>query len=133
MSSPRVRATATAAAIVAALGRPATSIDLDERWAEADCGLAEGRTFAELEASIPDLAAALARGATEIDWPGGETAAALVKRVTAAWREVTQASRPVVIVSHAGPLRIALALASGVSVDTVAFLAPGEARRIELS
>ena len=37
------------------------------------------------------------------------------------------------IVSHAGPLRIALALATGVPVDAVAFLSPGEARRIDLS
>ena len=48
---------------------------------EADCGLAEGRTFAELEASSRTSPPRLARGATDIDWPGGETAAALAERV----------------------------------------------------
>ena len=37
------------------------SVEIDDRWREADLGIAEGRTFDELAAIAPDLAAALAR------------------------------------------------------------------------
>jgi broad specificity phosphatase PhoE len=133
VSSPRLRATATAAAIVAAVGRPAGTVDIDRRWAEADFGSVEGRSFAELEASFPDLAARLALGDTEIDWPDGETAAALAARVAVAWLDVIAADRPVVVVSHAGPIRIALALAARVSPEAVRLPAPGELRRVVVS
>jgi len=122
-----------AIAIVAELGRPASTVDIDRRWAEADFGSVEGRSFAELEASFPDLAARLAGGETEIDWPGGETAAALAARVAVAWLDVIRADRPVVVVSHAGPIRIALALAARVSPEAVRLPAPGELRRVAVS
>ena len=133
MSSPRLRATATAAAIAAALGRPASRVDIDRRWAEADLGAAEGRTIVELEASDPELAARLARGEADIDWPGGETASSLAARVTSAWRDVLAAGRPVVVVSHSGPIRLALAIAGGVAPEAIDFPAPGESRRVEVS
>jgi broad specificity phosphatase PhoE len=112
VTSPSRRAQATATAIAAAAGIP--DITADDRWREADFGMAEGLTFDEVERLAPDLARALADGETEIDWPEGETAAEVATRVTAAWYGIVATGDDVVVVSHAGPLRIAIALATRV-------------------
>ena len=111
VTSPSLRAQATASAIAEAAG--IESVTLDDRWREADFGIAEGLTFEELARVEPDLARRLADGETDIDWPGGERAAELADRVAAAWRELVEAGDDVVVVSHAGPIRIAIGLATG--------------------
>ncbi len=109
ISSPARRALETAAPLATAAGLG--PVEVDPRWSEADFGIAEGRTFEELERVAPAVARALAAGEMSIDWPDGETAARLLDRVTAAWRALVEADRDTVLVSHAGPLRIAIALA----------------------
>jgi ribonuclease H / adenosylcobalamin/alpha-ribazole phosphatase len=109
VSSPARRATATAAAIAAALGD--IEIQLDPRWMETDFGDVEGLGFDELAARHPELAEAILDGTTEIDWPGGEAAAALTARVASALQELADADRPVVVVTHGGPIMYALRLA----------------------
>jgi ribonuclease H / adenosylcobalamin/alpha-ribazole phosphatase len=109
VTSPARRARETAEAISAAAS--VDGIEVDERWSEADFGIAEGRTFDELARFEPDLASALADGATDIDWPGGETAGDFAARVEAAWMTLVVRARPAVVVSHAGPIRHAVALA----------------------
>jgi broad specificity phosphatase PhoE len=104
VSSPARRARQTAAIIATAAGADDAEIEVDDRWLEADFGIAEGRTFDELAGLAPDVAHALARGETSIDWPGGETAAALAARVEAAWLDLIDRAVPVLVVSHAGPL-----------------------------
>ena len=128
VTSPSRRARATAAAIASAAG--IERLTVDDRWREADFGIAEGLTFEELERLAPDLAGALADGETEIDWPDGERAAELADRVTAAWREVAGAGADVVVVSHAGPLRIAIGLATGRPVAAVELPPPGAVIRL---
>jgi broad specificity phosphatase PhoE len=108
VSSPSRRAVATATAIVEAAHLP--GVELDARWREADVGIAEGRTFDELSAIAPDVAAALARGDLEIDWPGGETHSSLAARVADAWADLVAVGRPAVFVTHAGPFMHARAL-----------------------
>jgi broad specificity phosphatase PhoE len=108
VSSPSRRAVATATAIVEAAHLP--GVELDARWREADVGIAEGRTFDELSAIAPDVAAALARGDLEIDWPGGETHSSLAARVADAWADLVAVGRPAVVVTHAGPFMHARAL-----------------------
>ena len=136
VASPSRRAVATASAIadVARLaGVPRLpGLELDERWREADVGLAEGRTFDELSVIAPGVAAALAAGQLEIDWPGGETHAALAARVASAWADLLADGRPAVVVSHAGPLMHACAIAQGRAVDRGDLIAPATARRLEL-
>jgi broad specificity phosphatase PhoE len=131
VSSPARRAQQTAAAIATAAG--ADPIEIDEDWSEADFGRAEGRTFDELMTMEPDLAAALARGEAQIDWPGGETAAAFGARIDAAWASLLARDRPVVVVSHGGPLRHAIALARGVPPGRVALPEPGSVVRHHVS
>jgi ribonuclease H / adenosylcobalamin/alpha-ribazole phosphatase len=109
VSSPSRRSLATAEAIASQAGLG--SVLIDARWREADLGVAEGRTFGELATLAPDLAAALAAGALEIDWPDGETHSSLGRRVAAAWEELVQADRPAMVVTHAGPLMHAQAIA----------------------
>jgi broad specificity phosphatase PhoE len=128
ISSPLVRALATAETIAAAAGTGPVLVD--PRWRESDCGIAEGRTFDELALLEPDPAARLAAGDVAIDWPDGETAHALHERVHDAWSSLLGDPRPAVIVSHAGPLRLALALGTGSAPETVAFPAPGTAVRL---
>lgn len=109
ISSPSRRAMATAEAIAAACG--GLQIERDERWQEIDFGLAEGRTFEDLETIAPAIAAALAAGTANIDWPGGETSSSLEARVAEAWTELVAVGRRSIVVTHAGPIIHALALA----------------------
>lgn len=131
IASPSIRALATAQAIAAAAG--IDRVQTDERWLEADVGFADGRTFDELVEQAPDLAAALAGGALEIDWPGGETHRALAGRVADAWNELVGRRRPAVVVTHAGPLMLALSLAEGRPARTADLLAPAASVRVRLA
>jgi broad specificity phosphatase PhoE len=128
VSSPSRRARETAEAIATAAGIAA--IELDARWCEADFGIAEGLTFEALDRLDPDLAHRLANGETRIDWPHGESADILATRVAAAWRDVLGNSGDTVVVTHAGPLRIALGLATGLPTDAIELPAPGAVIRI---
>jgi alpha-ribazole phosphatase len=130
VSSPARRARQTASAVAEAVA--AAGVDIDERWAEADFGVAEGLTFETLAAIDPRLAKRLARGDVAIDWPAGESAAALMERTASAFRDLLAGSWPTVVVSHAGPLRIAIALATGLPLARVGFLEPGGWRRLTL-
>jgi probable phosphoglycerate mutase len=131
VTSPSRRAHDTAS-LLATRAAPCV-VEVDPRWQEVDVGDAEGLTFDEVSELDPGLAARLAAGNDEIDWPGGETAAALRERVLAAWTDVVATGRPTVVVSHAGTIRIAVALATGREPRDVAFLAPAEAVELEVA
>lgn len=110
ISSPRRRCRQTARAIVAAIavsGLPLVRID--ERWAEVDFGRWEGRTWAQVEAADPALAARLLAADPAIDWPGGEAASTFRARVDAAWQDACSIPGPVIVVTHGGPIRHVLA------------------------
>lgn len=127
ISSPARRARQTARAIEAAVARRgdvpmAAGLRLDPRWAEVDVGQVDGWTFQRIELRMPALAAALAAGDPAIDWPGGETAAALGRRVLDGWAGVlAEPADTVIVVSHAGPLRLAVAAAEGRDPHEVPF------------
>ena len=130
VTSPSRRAHDTAA-LLASRVTPSV-LEVDEHWQEVDVGDAEGLTFDEVGARFPDLAARLASGEADIDWPGGETAADLHERVAAAWTEILATDRQTVVVSHAGPIRIAIALATGRDPRDVALPAPAEAIELDV-
>ena len=129
VTSPSRRAVATASTIADIARLP--GVELDARWREADVGVAEGRTFDELSGIAPDVAAALAAGDLRIDWPGGETYASLAARVAAAWADLLADGRPAVVVTHAGPLMHACAIAEGRDVARDDLIDPATARWIE--
>ena len=102
VTSPARRARQTASAIVRAIGG---SADIDDRWRETDFGAAEGLTWERLERRLPGLAADIAAGRL-VDWPGGERADELERRVREAWADLVARAEPVIVVSHGGPLRV---------------------------
>ena len=130
VASPSRRAYETAALLATRMAP--IVLETDARWIEADLGDVEGLTFDEIAARYPDLAQRLAGGAVDIDWPAGETAAALHARVAAAWWEIVAADRPTVVVSHGGPIRIAVALATGRATVEVPLPGPAEAVVLEV-
>ena len=130
VTSPSRRTRATADAIASRL--PGTAVEVDDRWLETDVGLVEGLTFDEVAARFPTLAGALLADAVDIDWPGGETAAALRIRIAAAWAAVVETARPTVVVSHAGSIRMAAAIATGQADSAIAFLEPAAWTTLEI-
>lgn len=128
VSSPARRARQTADAIARAI--PGARVELDDRWSEVDFGIAEGLTFDELARVAPDLADRLCHGEDAIDWPGGEAASQFAERVAAAWRNLVQQPTPTILVSHAGPLRMAIAFATNQPVEGVALPEPGAVVRL---
>ena len=128
VSSPRRRARQTSAAIarLAGIGR----VEIDDRWREVDFGSAEGRRFDQLQARAPALAARLLGGEADIDWPDGERHRDLLARVESAWRSIIEAAAPCIVETHAGPMRIALALASGRPLAEIDLPAPGAVVRL---
>ena len=131
VTSPLRRAHSTAIAIADAAG--INDITIDDGWREADFGIAEGLTFEELERLAPDLARDLVDGETAIDRPHRERAEDLARRVATAWNDLVTAGDEVLVVSHAGPLRIALGLASGRAPDTVDLPGPGAVIRLSMT
>ena len=131
VTSPLRRALQTAEAI--ARHTRGGHIAVDPRWSEIDFGMAEGLTFEQLERVAPDIAAALAAGQVEIDWPGGETSAGFAARIEAAWHDVAARRGTVVVVSHGGPLRLAIALATGRPAASVSVPEPGGVVRLALA
>lgn len=131
VTSPSRRARQTARAIARSTG---ASLSIDGRWMETDFGIAEGRTFTELERLAPDIAASIADGEVAIDWPGGESADALRTRVADALADVRaiaeSTASTVVVVAHAGPIRAAIALAEGRDPRSVALLTPAAWSRL---
>jgi alpha-ribazole phosphatase len=128
VSSPSRRSLATAEAIAPEAGLG--SVLVDDRWREADLGVAEGRTFDELAMLAPDVAAALAAGAVAIDWPDGETHGSLAQRVAAAWDALVRRDRSAVVVTHAGPVMHAHAIAQGRTIGPDDLVAPAAVVRV---
>jgi broad specificity phosphatase PhoE len=105
VTSPLRRARETAAA----LGLP---VEVDERWVELDYGDLDGRPIADVPA---DLWRAW-RADVAFAPPGGESLAALGRRVRAACEDLATeaAEADVVVVSHVSPIKAAVAWALGV-------------------
>jgi len=136
VSSPARRARQTARAVERALRRrPDVHVQphlrVDPRWAEVDVGAVDGWTFERIERRWPELAASLAQGDPAIDWPAGESAVALEARVRAAWAEVwKEPASTVIVVTHAGPLRLAVAVAESRDPRDVPFEGVGGLYRV---
>jgi probable phosphoglycerate mutase len=116
LSSPSRRAIETARPIAAGLG---VETEIDDDLRETDIGELDGLTFDETRARYPELAKRLLAGDPEVDWPGGERAADLRRRVAAAWERLTTRAgdRPLVAVTHGGVISelIRLVLGDGVA------------------
>ncbi len=122
-SSPACRALETARALADVLG---AELESDARLREVDFGRAEGRTFDEIGARWPALARSLLSGEETIDWPEGERASDLARRMESVARELdVPRDGDAVLVSHGGPLRVLGAL-MGIRSETTGSLAPAQ-------
>ena len=99
IESARLRATET----------PAVTVDAGLR--EIDFGEFEGLTYREIATRFPERHEEWMTGPTQVAFPGGERFAAMAARVRAAldWIRRNHAGGTVVIVSHGGVNRVALA------------------------
>lgn len=131
LSSPLVRASETAKAIARARlagaekrGAPQGRVEIVLPLIEIDFGAVDGRTWAEVERDLSDLAREIL-AARQPDWPDGETADHIKARVESVRRLIAASSTPVVLVSHAAILGALIgALTQSVALGRVA-LAPG--------
>jgi broad specificity phosphatase PhoE len=98
LTSPARRAIDTARSLSAV----APSFVVQSDLAEADFGAVDGLTFDDLPERFPDLSRALLGERVDIDWPGGESAAAIERRAVRALAslDAAAATRDVVAVSH---------------------------------
>lgn len=128
ITSPLRRARALADRFAAATGSP---VEVDERWLEVDVGRIEGHTFADIETLDPLLAARLAAGDLEVDWPAGERFADLEARVLKAFDDARlRPVRPIVVVTHAGPIAVLLDRLRPTGT-TLRFVGAGDALALE--
>jgi len=111
VSSPLQRTWQLATHLAATLARPATA---DPRWMELHFGTWEGRLWNHIPRSESDPWAADVHHRAP---PEGETHAALTARVHAAMDDCATAHPgTVVVVTHAGAMRVAIARAQGLSL-----------------
>lgn len=97
VSSPALRATATAAAW-------GVTPVVDPRWSERDFGSWESRPWAECWAEAPDALTGIDAYVAYTP-PGGEPLGRVATRVVQALEELEE---PTVVVTHGGPIRIVL-------------------------
>ncbi|MEQ8200747.1 MAG: alpha-ribazole phosphatase [Syntrophomonadaceae bacterium] len=113
-TSDLIRAMHTGRHIGAVHGIP---LKTDSSLREINFGAWEGLTFAEIQARYPEVLQAWLQDPFSLRMPGGETAGELHQRVITAWNKIVQDSNPgqtVVIVAHAGSLRMLLCHLTGV-------------------
>ena len=103
-----IRATATMQQVRAALDLSAKGYDCDDRLRELSYGDWEGLTSTEMQTRDPELVVMRGRDKWHTAPPGGESYAALSRRVAAWHSEVT---RDTVVTAHGGPMRVLIALA----------------------
>lgn len=129
--SPLRRCQQTAAAVVE--GR-ALQVETVEKLIEVDFGRWEGKTFAEADATDPELHARWLQD-TSVSCPGGESLRAVHRRVSAARRELQKRyeGKTVLVVSHVNPIKsfIRQALDSGPQTPLHLFLGLASLSEVE--
>lgn len=110
ISSPRIRASATAAAIACPRELPVLT---DPRLRELDFGEFEGATYAAIEADHPAFWQQWMEMPTSVHFPGGEGHADLKRRVLNCVQDIRtrHAGQTTLLVTHGGVARTILAQA----------------------
>jgi len=107
VSSPLTRATATMRLVRTELRLPVDGFVCDDRLREISYGTWEGLTTPEIQARYPDLFAVRSRDKWHTAPPGGESYAALARRVEAWYAGVTQDT---VVSAHGGTARVLMVI-----------------------
>lgn len=128
VSSPLLRARATADAIAAACGLSA--VEIDDRWIELNYGEFEGVALTD----VPAETWARWRSDATFTPPGGESLGELGERVRAVCAELAaaDAAGDVVVVSHVSPIKAAAVWALDVADEATwrMYVAPASLTRI---
>jgi broad specificity phosphatase PhoE len=105
-ASPLRRVLETAEPLAAVLG---VALEVRHELSECDFGLLEGRSFAEIEATWPDVYATWMETPAAVRFPGGEAFADVRRRAAAFLAEIrTAAGEAALAVTHAGVIRAVL-------------------------
>jgi len=132
VASPRLRARAPAECLA---GEAGVAWSIDDDWAEVDFGDWDGRELAGLraDAATAEALAALYSSPDAPGAPGGESWHDLSARVSGAIdRVLAQPGERLLVVTHAGPMRAALALACGLPFANLWAFTINPATRITL-
>jgi broad specificity phosphatase PhoE len=123
VATPLTRTARTAAGIFGA-GYPAVPLAVEPGLTEQDLGEWQGLAHAELPSKLSQPAHAFWPLAGDERPPGGESMAEVVARVGATLERLAgeQAGRDVVVVSHGGAIRAAVAYALGIGADNALHL-----------
>jgi probable phosphoglycerate mutase len=105
-ASPLARARETAEIVGAELG---LAPRLDERLVESDRGAWEGRLLDDVRRDDPELWAAWRRAGADFRFPGGESLAEHLERVSAALDEIAADGGRALVICHGGTIRCAFA------------------------
>lgn len=97
--------------------RHAVPVRADERLRELNFGRWEGRTAVELMETEPETLTCFWRDPWNQRPPEGEPFKDMQARVLAAWHDIVLDQRPVLVVSHGGPLRVILCHVSSRPVE----------------
>jgi probable phosphoglycerate mutase len=106
--SPLQRARRTAELL-----QPAAAVSVEQRLREMSFGSWEGRTLAELRATVGPAFVEAENKGLDFQPPGGESPRAVTVRIADWAREIAEKGEPVVAVSHKAAIRAVLALATG--------------------
>ncbi len=113
-TSDLARAVETGRHIGAVHGIP---LQMEPLLREINFGAWEGLTFREIQAQYPEVLQEWLKDPFSLRAPGGETAGELGQRVIMAWNRIlheANTGQTVVIVAHAGPLRMLLCHLTGI-------------------
>lgn len=111
VSSPASRALLVARAVAALTGAP---LHTDDRLQEMDFGTWEGQAWSAVPRAALDAWAADTVGYRP---GGGETVAEMLRRLRRAWTNLASSADNTLLVTHAGPIRCLLHIASGIPLD----------------
>lgn len=116
-SSPRRRAIESARLLTTRRARVA----VDERLREIDFGIFEGLTYDDIARRFPEQYEEWMNHPTGVAFPGGDTFAAMAARVRDAFNDLRRAhaGQVIVVVSHGGVNRVALATALDLDLSRI--------------
>src|SRR5262249_40199384 len=108
------------AAQILSAGQPLEPVTLDA-LRELDFGQVEGLTYTEIEQRYPELYRQWMERPTQVRFPGGESFGDMRTRVLRAVKGLVErhAGESIVLVTHAGVIRIVLADALGMEPDHI--------------
>lgn len=114
VSSPLIRCAQFAQSLAQ---RHSLELHIDDRLREMHFGEWEGRSAAEIMKTDADALSRFWREPETYGPPQGESLSQLRTRVLAAWHDVVAEQRPLLIVTHGGPIRAILCHTRGESAQ----------------